>query len=100
MDWLVPQAPHSFGDFVLLEKADRSDAGRTRIKAGLSVLERDATQGKNGDFLPARFTQSIEAGKAGLLGVLLFKYRGEHGEVGPLGGGTRNVGRGMTRNTD
>jgi len=100
MDGLAPQAPHHFRHIVLLEKADRGNACRTRIKAGTSVLERNAAQGKNWDLVSASFTQSIEAGRARLRGIVLFEDRGEYSDVRPFALGTSHVGGGMTRNTD
>jgi hypothetical protein len=74
-----------------LKKPDRGNTGRTRINTGASILERDATQGKDWDILPASFPQPVEAGSAGPWVVLFFEDWGEDGEVGPFVGGTRYV---------
>jgi hypothetical protein len=100
MDGLGFQTAHQFCDVVLLKKADRGNASRARIKACTSVLDRDTTESKDGEFLSTDFTQSIEAGRTCLRGILLLKNWGEHDEVSPFGGGPSNLGRGMARNTD
>jgi hypothetical protein len=89
-----------FRDVVLLKKPDRGNAGRARIKTGPSVLKGDAAQGKDGDILTASFTQSIEAGRAGSRGILLFEDRGKNGKVCSLGSSASNLGRGVARNSD
>jgi len=100
MDGLASQLPHYLGDVVLLKKPDRRNASGTRINTGASVAERDAAQRKNGNLLPASFTQSIQASRDGLRDILLSENWGEHSIVSPCGRGTRNVRRGMARNTD
>src|ERR1700676_3059947 len=97
---LSPQLPHHLGNVVLLKKPDRANTSRARIHTVASVLERNATQGKDRDLLPASFTQSIEATSASLRLAFLFKDWCEHGDVRPFIRGTSNVGCGMTRNTD
>ena len=100
MDGLGLQVSHHFCDVVLLKKANPGNASRPRIKAGASVLDRNATESKHGDLLSTNFTQSLEAGRACLRGILLFKDGSEHGEVSTLGRSPSNLVRGMTRNTD
>jgi hypothetical protein len=100
MDRLGFQAAHHFCDVVFLKKANPGNASRPRIKAGASVLDRNATESKHGDLLMTHFTQSREAGRTCLLGTFLLKNGGEHDEVGSFGRGPSNLGRGMTRNTD
>ena len=100
MDGLASQLPHYLGDVVLLKKPDRRNASGTRINTGASVPERDAAQRKNGNLLPASIPQSVKTSSDGLREILLFENWGEHGIVSPCGRGTRNLRRGMARNTD
>jgi hypothetical protein len=100
MDGLGFQVSHHLCDVVLLKKANPGNASRPRIKTGASVLDRNTTEGKHRDLLSTNFTESIEAGRTCLRGILLLKNGGRHGEVSPFGRSPGNLSRGMTRNTD
>ena len=50
--------------------------------------------------MAASFTQSIEAGGAGVWGILFFEHWGEQREIRALSGGLSYLGRGVTRNGD
>ena len=100
MDGLASQTLHHFRNVVLLKEADGGNASRARIEAGASVIERDTTQGKHGNRLPASFTQPVEAGGARLRGILLFEDWSKHREVSSLGACTSDIGDGMASDAD
>ena len=81
MDGLAPQLSYHFGNVILLKKPDRRNPSRARVNTGVSVLELNAAQSNNLDFLPASFTQPIQTGQVGLWGIFLFEDGGEHREI-------------------
>ena len=100
MDGLAPQPSHYFGDIIQLKKADRGNASRARIKAGTGILERDATQGEDGNPLPASFSKSIEASRAGTWNIFLLEDWSENGEISSLRGRAFNISSGMAGNAN
>ena len=101
MDRLGPQAPHHFPDIVLLKKADRGNASRTRVDGKPSILERDATQGNNRNLLSGKL-RAVHRGRwVWPAGASFFPKTGANtAKSAPVGGRAGNLSCGMTRNTD
>ena len=100
MDELTIQLADDRSDIVFLKESNRGNASGTRLMTCMSVLERYASQRENRNFMPANFPQAVESSQTNLRSVILFKNRGEDGEITALRGGLRNLRAGMTRDAD
>src|SRR5271156_5906568 len=90
-----PQRADNVFDFILLEQADAGDARRASLQARTRIPERDAAQSNDGDFRPASFFQSNQAGgssRATFSTLPFFEHRSKNREVNSVELGAVNVG--------
>ena len=80
-----PQRVDNVFDFILLEQANASDAGRSSLQAGGGVFQGDAAKGENADLRPAGFLQGIDASGLHAGSIAFSEDWSKNGEVDGLG---------------
>lgn len=89
-----PQRLDNVFDFILLEQANASNAGRSRFQACGGVFDRNAAEGENADLRAAGASQGIDASGLHSRRIAFSEHFSEHwrknGEIDGLGLGANH----------
>jgi len=101
MDGLTAaQLADDIGDIVFLEEANGGDAGGSDLEAGWRVLERDASERENGNFVLAGLAKRLQSGCLRAGNSSFFENWGEEGEVSSRDCGPLKLTGSVTRHAD